>query len=154
MIDRFMLPLSVPVGAAANVTVPGIFNLSTVTLGFQVICSPNFYGPECAIFCVEDCTCPPGFTGEFCATPVVGESTLVPIVVMLALILAGAFLFIIVLLCVCFRRKSRRNLGVVRYVKNKHSQSVKAGVVEANTGIQVVEESTTETVEIENVSIS
>ena len=37
-------------------------------LTVRVVCTESFYGPNCNMFCTENCTCPPGLTGEFCAT--------------------------------------------------------------------------------------
>ena len=50
-------------------TKPLYFNTSTgsnIVLSFKVVCAENYYGPDCSRFCTEECTCDPGFTGEFC----------------------------------------------------------------------------------------
>ena len=39
---------------------------SSIVLSFKVVCAENYYGPDCSQFCTEECTCDPGFTGEFC----------------------------------------------------------------------------------------
>ena len=39
---------------------------SSITLSFEVVCVENYYGRDCTQFCRENCTCEPGFTGEFC----------------------------------------------------------------------------------------
>ena len=39
-----------------------------ITLSFRVVCAENYYGPNCSQFCTDNCTCDPGFTGEFCQT--------------------------------------------------------------------------------------
>ena len=31
-----------------------------------MVCAESYYGPDCSRFCTEECTCDPGFTGEFC----------------------------------------------------------------------------------------
>ena len=35
-----------------------------------LVCTENFYGPNCNRMCLDNCTCEPGFTGEFCATSI------------------------------------------------------------------------------------
>ena len=37
-------------------------------MNFTLVCTENFYGPNCDMSCLDNCTCEPGFTGEFCAT--------------------------------------------------------------------------------------
>ena len=39
---------------------------SSIVLSFKVVCAKNYYGPDCSRFCNKNCTCDPGFTGEFC----------------------------------------------------------------------------------------
>ena len=47
------------------------FSLSSMTssnidLSFKVVCAENYYGQDCSRFCNENCSCDPGFRGEFC----------------------------------------------------------------------------------------
>ena len=30
------------------------------------MCAENYYDRDCSRFCIKNCTCAPGFTGEFC----------------------------------------------------------------------------------------
>ena len=70
LIDRFVVNVA-SVGTSQNIkTISGIFGYAEIDLSLRVICADNFYGPNCDVFCVENCTCPPGFTGEFCATSI------------------------------------------------------------------------------------
>ena len=39
-------------------------------MNFTLVCTENFYGPNCNRMCLDNCTCEPGFTGEFCATSI------------------------------------------------------------------------------------
>ena len=39
---------------------------ASMSLSFRVVCADNFYGPDCSHYCASDCTCDPGYTGEFC----------------------------------------------------------------------------------------
>lgn len=39
---------------------------STIQLSFKVVCARNYYGPNCSRFCSQDCSCDPGYSGEFC----------------------------------------------------------------------------------------
>ena len=71
LIDRFAINVSMPVGTeSSRTTYHGIFGFATVDASFRPICTENFYGPNCDIFCLDNCTCEPGFTGEFCATSI------------------------------------------------------------------------------------
>ena len=56
--------MSIPVGSTTErTTYPGIFGFATIDMNFTLVCTENFYGPNCN-------TCEPGFTGEFCATSI------------------------------------------------------------------------------------
>ena len=71
LIDRFVVNISDPqIGSTERERYTGIFGYAEVDLSIRVICADNFYGPNCDMFCVENCACPPGFTGEFCATSI------------------------------------------------------------------------------------
>ena len=40
---------------------------ASLVISFRVACAGNYYGQDCSQFCnAENCTCEPGFTGEFC----------------------------------------------------------------------------------------
>ena len=63
--------MSIPFGTKTKTTTySGIFGLATIDTSFRVICADNFYGPNCDRLCLDNCTCEPGFTGEFCATSI------------------------------------------------------------------------------------
>ena len=69
LIDRFAINVSIPVGSTTErITYSGIFEFATIDMDFTLTCTENFYGPNCNRMCLDDCTCEPGFTGEFCAT--------------------------------------------------------------------------------------
>ena len=71
LIDRFALNVSMPVGIeSSRTTYHGIFGLATVDASFRLICAENFYGSNCDMPCLDNCTCEAGFTGEFCATSI------------------------------------------------------------------------------------
>ena len=71
LIDRFAINVSIPVGTnTSSITYQGIFGLAEIDVSFGLKCMENFYGPNCDIICLDNCTCEPGFTGEFCATSI------------------------------------------------------------------------------------
>ena len=71
LIDRFAINVSIPVGSTTErTTYPGIFGFATIDMSFTLTCTENFYGPNCDMPCLDNCTCEPGFTGEFCATSI------------------------------------------------------------------------------------
>ena len=39
---------------------------TNIVLSFRVVCAKNYYGQDCSQFCNKNCTCDPGFTGDFC----------------------------------------------------------------------------------------
>ena len=49
---------------------------SSIVLSFKVVCAENYYGPDCdcSRLCTKNCTCDPGFTGEFCHGVYCGEN--------------------------------------------------------------------------------
>ena len=56
--------MTIPVGSTTErTTYPGIFGFAMIDMNFTLVCTENFYGPNCN-------TCEPGFTGEFCATSI------------------------------------------------------------------------------------
>ena len=71
LIDRFAINVSSSIGQAIQrTTYSGLFGFANVGISFLVICTENFHGPNCDIPCLDNCTCEPGFTGEFCATSI------------------------------------------------------------------------------------
>ena len=70
LIDSFAIDLTFPVGTVTNRrTYNGSFGLAMIDLSFGLVCQANYYGPDCSRFCdplVSDCTCDPGFTGQYC----------------------------------------------------------------------------------------
>ena len=49
-------------------TLNGQFGLATIELEVSLVCTGNFYGPDCTLVCNSPpCPCDPGFTGDFCA---------------------------------------------------------------------------------------
>ena len=63
--------MSIPVGNInESTTYPGIFGFTTIDMNLTLVCIENSYGSNCDIFCLDNCTCEPGFTGEFCATSI------------------------------------------------------------------------------------
>ena len=70
-IDRFAIDLLTPVGSMIErSTYKGVFGLAEIDVSFSIMCTENFYGPNCSMLCLDNCTCEPGFTGEFCATSI------------------------------------------------------------------------------------
>ena len=63
-ISNFVGEESVPIAFGY----PDLAQRASVVLSFRVVCAGNYYGPDCAQFCVNNCTCNPGYTGEFCET--------------------------------------------------------------------------------------
>ena len=52
-------------------TLTGQFGLATIELELSLVCTGNFYGPDCSSLCQQPpCSCDPGFTGEFCETDI------------------------------------------------------------------------------------
>ena len=39
---------------------------ASMSLSFRVVCAENYFGPDCSRYCASNCTCDPGYTGEFC----------------------------------------------------------------------------------------
>ena len=71
LIDRFAINVSSSIGQAIQMTMySGLFGFANVSISFSVICKENFHGPNCDMPCLDNCTCEPGFTGEFCATSI------------------------------------------------------------------------------------
>ena len=94
-IDRFSVEITNPASSAfERQTYSGIFGLAEIDLSFTSGCAENFYGANCDVFCLENCTidhcaavscgenqrcvneilnytcvCQPGYTGTDCATP-------------------------------------------------------------------------------------
>ena len=67
LIDSFAIDLTFPVGTVTNRrTYNGSFGLAMIDLSFDLICQANYYGPDCSRFCISDCSCDPGFTGQYC----------------------------------------------------------------------------------------
>ncbi len=63
--------MTTPVGTTSDrETYPGIFALAEIVLSFRVICISNYCGLNCDVFCLDNDTCAPGFTGEFCVIPI------------------------------------------------------------------------------------
>ncbi len=68
LVDRFAINVTTPVGTTSDrETYPGVFAVATMDMSFRVICINNYCGPNCDVFCLDNDTCDPGFTGEFCA---------------------------------------------------------------------------------------
>ena len=44
----------------------GIENFAFLEVSFRVVCAANYFGQDCTRFCTKNCTCDPGFSGEFC----------------------------------------------------------------------------------------
>ena len=56
--------MSTPVGSTTErTTYPGIFGFATIDMNFTIVCTENFYGPNCN-------TCEPGYTGSNCTTDI------------------------------------------------------------------------------------
>ena len=71
LIDRFAINVSIPIGTEMErTTYQGIFGFAAIDISFRVVCAEDFYGPNCDMPCLDNCTCEPGFTGEFCATSI------------------------------------------------------------------------------------
>ena len=70
--DRFAVNVTdVPIGSSRTQTHSGIFGLAMLEATTTLACSENHIGPDCNTECLsEPCTCPAGFTGEFCATSI------------------------------------------------------------------------------------
>ena len=68
LIDRFANSINTVNGATVRQNYSGVFNYAAIDMSIRATCSQNFSGPNCEVFCTENCTCPPGFIGEFCAT--------------------------------------------------------------------------------------
>ena len=82
LVDRFTIDQTITVGE--NLSTPtnhsGEFNFGHFVLGFRVTCTENFFGSDCATFCVErddelghftcdsegNIVCREGYTGENC----------------------------------------------------------------------------------------
>ena len=39
---------------------------ASIGLSLRVVCDRNYYGPDCSQYCASNCSCDPGYTGEFC----------------------------------------------------------------------------------------
>ena len=39
---------------------------ASIQPNLKVVCAENYYGPKCHQYCNSNCTCDPGYTGEFC----------------------------------------------------------------------------------------
>ena len=70
LIDRFAISINTVNGPTATQNYSGVFNYAAIDMSIRAMCLQNFSGPNCEVFCTENCTCPPGFTGEFCATSI------------------------------------------------------------------------------------
>ena len=56
IIDRIAVDVTIPVGSAMlRRTYPGIFRLARVDIAFELDCYEHYYGPNCEVFCEEDC---------------------------------------------------------------------------------------------------
>ena len=75
LIDRFATNISIEVGEAESFTTTGKFGFAEMDITTRIVCAENFYGPLCETFCLENCTCPPGFTGEFCSNTNMADTT-------------------------------------------------------------------------------
>ena len=82
LVDRFFIDVNIPVGS--GITVPTFYNgderIGEIQLSFRVTCTENFFGSDCATFCVErddelghftcdsegNIVCREGYTGENC----------------------------------------------------------------------------------------
>ena len=71
LIDRFAINVSSSIGQAIQrTTYSGLFGFANVGISFLVICTENFYGPNCDIPCLDNCTCEPGYTGPNCTVDI------------------------------------------------------------------------------------
>ena len=72
LVDSFAIDLTFPVGTVTDrTTYNGQFGLAQIDLSFNLTCLENYFGPDCSQFCdksISNCSCGPGFTGEFCQT--------------------------------------------------------------------------------------
>ncbi len=69
LIDRFAINVAAKVGEMTpKQKFDGMFGYADMELSFLLVCTENFYGPNCRQFCTEQCECNKGFTGRFCET--------------------------------------------------------------------------------------
>ena len=72
LVDSLAINLTFPVGTVTDrTTYNGQFGLAQIDLSFNLTCLENYFGPDCSQFCdksISNCSCGPGFTGEFCQT--------------------------------------------------------------------------------------
>ena len=90
LVDRFAIDVVIPAppNALARRRYTGLYGLVEIDATFKLGCSPNFYGPHCNEFCLQNCTlcsvdvncgqnrrcvnricvCEPGFIGTDCST--------------------------------------------------------------------------------------
>lgn len=70
LIDNYEIDISNNSLSLGVETAPINFNgerrIATLQLSFRVICARNYFGKDCSRLCTENCTCAPGFSGEFC----------------------------------------------------------------------------------------
>ena len=70
LVIRVVEPLQLQIGEETDIFSFSYDDLAQarIILSFRVVCAENYYGPDCSWFCVDNCACDPGFTGEFCQT--------------------------------------------------------------------------------------
>ena len=61
-------PTNLTVGTSVSrKTINGQFGLATIELELSLVCTGNFYGPDCSSSCQRPpCTCPDGYSGANC----------------------------------------------------------------------------------------
>lgn len=69
LIDRFAINVTTPFNATTERKIySGIFGYAEIDMTVTILCTENFYGPDCDLFCPENCICESGFTGQLCET--------------------------------------------------------------------------------------
>lgn len=69
LIDRFAINVTTPFNATTGRKIySGIFGYAEIDMTVTILCTENFYGPDCDLFCPENCICESGFTGQLCET--------------------------------------------------------------------------------------
>ena len=126
LIDRFAINVSMPVGTeSSRTTYNGIFGFAIVDASLKLVCAENFYGPNCDMPCLDNCTCEPGFTGEFCATSIddcVGaeciditmeatqrvDRTIINVTIVIIIVLIFGFIMVPIVVGIVYYRKIRK----------------------------------------------